>query len=168
MPLSYPMVGAVPKLWMSSKRGMCPLSEDLAENRQGPDISYLLPHCGKTHLQSDCKLPLVLKHRKYGQQSNPHSLFVNSLAGPSPYLETHISFAAQTAAVSAYPPSTQNMLEGAAIAAGSCCPQKQHKAVALGLLGHSPRKNLVSPLATRLFAEVGYAAGASNEREKRR
>jgi methylamine--corrinoid protein Co-methyltransferase len=96
------------------------------------------------------------QHIKYGQQSNPHSLFLSSLAGQAISRNSHI-LRSTTATVSAYPPSKQNMIEGAAIALAAV--------VSGSHISGGPRpartfaeKNLVSPLATRLFAEVGHAA----------
>lgn len=96
------------------------------------------------------------QHIKYGQQSNPHSLFMGSLTGQAISRNSYL-LRSTTATVSAYPPSTQNMYEGAAIALA---------AVVCGShISGGPRpartfaeKNPVSPLATRLFAEVGHAA----------
>lgn len=96
------------------------------------------------------------QHIKYGQQSNPHSLYLSSLAGQAISRNSHL-LRTTTATVSAYPPSKQNMLEGAAIALAAV--------VSGSHISGGPRpartfaeKNLVSPLATRLFAEVGRAA----------
>ena len=96
------------------------------------------------------------QHIKYGQQSNPHSLYLNSLAGQAISRNSQI-LRTTTATVSAYPPSEQNMIEGAAIALAAV--------VSGSHISGGPRpartfaeKNLVSPLATRLFAEVGHAA----------
>jgi methylamine--corrinoid protein Co-methyltransferase len=96
------------------------------------------------------------QHIKYGQQSNPHSLFMCSLAGQAISRNSHI-LRSTTATVSAYPPSKQNLLEGAAIALTAV--------VSGSNISGGPRpartfaeKNQVSPLATRLFAEVGRSA----------
>jgi methylamine---corrinoid protein Co-methyltransferase len=96
------------------------------------------------------------QHIRYGQQSNPQSLFLSSLAGQAISRNSHI-LRTTTATVSAYPPSTQNMFEGAAIALAAV--------VSGSNISGGPRpartfaeKNQVSPIATRLFAEVGHAA----------
>lgn len=96
------------------------------------------------------------QHIKYGQQSNSHSLYTSSLAGQAISRNSHL-IRSTTATVSAYPPSRQNLLEGAAIAIAAVVSGSD--------ISGGPRpartfaeKNQVSPLATRLFAEVGHAA----------
>jgi methylamine---corrinoid protein Co-methyltransferase len=136
--------------------GMVPLVGGFGGDPAGTAILATSYHIAARLIYKAIVCSLGPQHMKYGQQSNQYSLFVNSLAGQAVSRNSHI-LRSTTAAVSAYPPSTQNMLEGAAIALAAV--------VSGSNISGGPRpartfaeKNLVSPLATRLFAEVGHAA----------
>ncbi|MEM2896689.1 MAG: monomethylamine:corrinoid methyltransferase [Candidatus Bathyarchaeia archaeon] len=95
------------------------------------------------------------QHLRYHQQSNPQSIFMNSLAGQA--VSKHSSLIRVTSAtISARPFTEQIHYEGAAIALASVTSGSH----VVG--GPRPAKTLflnhVSPLDTRVYAKVGIAA----------
>jgi methylamine--corrinoid protein Co-methyltransferase len=95
------------------------------------------------------------QHIRFGQQSNPHSLFMSSLTGQATSRNSKL-LRSTTATVSGRPPSAQNLYEGAAISIAATVSGTSN-------INGGPRPartifyNHVSPLATRLYAEVGHA-----------
>ncbi|HJX24345.1 MAG TPA: monomethylamine:corrinoid methyltransferase [Candidatus Bathyarchaeia archaeon] len=95
------------------------------------------------------------QHVKFGQQSNPHSLYMGSLAGQAISRNSNL-LRVTSITVSGRPPSKQNLYEGAAgmlawTVSGSdlnCGPRP----------ARTLYYNHVSPLAARFCAEIGRAA----------
>jgi methylamine--corrinoid protein Co-methyltransferase len=132
-----------------------PLTGGLGGDPSGTAILAAAYHIASRLVFKATVTHLGPQHVKYGQQSNPHSLYMGSLAGQAISRNSKL-LRVTSITVSGRPPSKQNLYEGAAgvltwTISGSnvnCGPR--------------PAKTLyynhVSPLAARFCAEVAYAA----------
>jgi methylamine---corrinoid protein Co-methyltransferase len=132
-----------------------PLTGGLGGDPAGTAILTAAYHIANRLVFKATIMHLGPQHVKYGQQSNPHSLYMGSLAGQA--ISRNSNFLRLTSiTVSGRAPSKQNLYEGAAgmvtwTVSGSsinCGPRP----------ARTLYYNHVSPLAARFCAEVANAA----------